>query len=274
MLRLIASDLDGTFVAADGLVSEVNKAAVARAGALGVPFVVATGRPVRWLGILKDLPAMNPLVIVSNGAAVYDIVRDRLTDERWIDRTVAADVVAGVRAAVPGVSFAVEQGRVFGREPSAPSLERTEPWVVTAPAHDLLDRGPFLKLMIYHPGICSDELAALAAPIVADRLNLTHSIQHRRHGLLELSAPGVSKAKALAAVCAELGVDAAEVVAFGDMPNDLDMLTWAGQPFVMQESHPDLLAQGFPVAGSVLDSGVGRTMMRLLGDYEAMRQRR
>ena len=47
--RLIATDLDGTFLDPNGEVSPVNASAVLRAAELGVPFVVATGRPSRWL---------------------------------------------------------------------------------------------------------------------------------------------------------------------------------------------------------------------------------
>ena len=38
-----------------------------------------------------------------------------------------------------------------------------------------------------------------------------------------------------------LGVDAADVVAFGDMPNDLEMLRWAGHGVAMGNAHPALL---------------------------------
>ena len=46
--------------------------------------------------------------------------------------------------------------------------------------------------------------------------------------LLEISGPGVTKASTLALLCADLGVDAADVIAFGDMPNDLPMLDLGG----------------------------------------------
>ena len=61
-------------------------------------------------------------------------------------------------------------------------------------------------------------------------------------GLAEVSAKGVTKAAALAGWCAELGIDAGEVWAFGDMPNDLPMLTWAGRSFAVANAHDDVLA--------------------------------
>ena len=56
--------------------------------------------------------------------------------------------------------------------------------------------------------------------------------------LLEISAPGVTKASTLALLCADLGIDAADVIAFGDMPNDLPMLGWAGTSYAMADAHP------------------------------------
>ena len=55
---------------------------------------------------------------------------------------------------------------------------------------------------------------------------------------MEISAAGVTKGDALARLCERLGVDAADVVAFGDMPNDLPMLTWAGTSYAMANAHP------------------------------------
>ena len=77
--------------------------------------------------------------------------------------------------------------------------------------------------------------------------------------------PGVTKAQALAALCAELGLEASDVVAFGDMPNDSDMLGWAGRGYVMGGGHPSLLDR-FPHAGSADTGGVGSVLRRLLAD--------
>jgi hydroxymethylpyrimidine pyrophosphatase-like HAD family hydrolase len=81
--------------------------------------------------------------------------------------------------------------------------------------------------------------------------------------MLELSAPGVTKATALAALCAELGIDASEVVAIGDMPNDAQMLAWAGRGLVMANGHPDLKRR-FAVIGPNTADGVGHALVDLL----------
>ena len=73
------------------------------------------------------------------------------------------------------------------------------------------------------------------------------------------------KASGLAAVCTELGVESAQVAAFGDMPNDLPMLAWAGQGFAIAQGHHLLLRAGFARTEGPQDEAVGRTILRLLG---------
>ena len=81
--------------------------------------------------------------------------------------------------------------------------------------------------------------------------------------LLELSAAGVSKATTLARLCAELGVDAADVVAFGDMPNDLPMLAWAGTAYAVANAHPSVLAAVERRAASNDEDGVAQVLEQL-----------
>ena len=57
-------------------------------------------------------------------------------------------------------------------------------------------------------------------------------------GLVELSAHGITKATGLADVAERLDVDAGQVIAFGDMPNDVEMLRWAGHGVAMENGHP------------------------------------
>ncbi|MFK8838990.1 HAD hydrolase family protein, partial [Klebsiella michiganensis] len=75
---------------------------------------------------------------------------------------------------------------------------------------------------------------------VRGTLTATHS-GSLEIGLVELSAPGVNKASMLRRCCQRLNVEAMAVAAFGDMPNDVDMLEWVGMPHVVANAHPTLL---------------------------------
>jgi hydroxymethylpyrimidine pyrophosphatase-like HAD family hydrolase len=83
--------------------------------------------------------------------------------------------------------------------------------------------------------------------------------------LLEVSALGVSKASTLARLAASWGIEPADVVAFGDMPNDVDMLRWAGTGYAMADGHPEVLAAVDNHARTILEDGVAEVLESLLG---------
>ena len=264
--RLIVTDLDGTFLSPDQTVSATNRDAVQRAAELGVPFVVATGRPVRWLDVLDALATAHSQVIVSNGAAVYDLATRTVVRSFPLDTEVALAIADELRTVIPGISFGFETAVGFGCEPASPSRQRGAPGVLEAPLDELARRlGAVLKLLGFHTEIASEELAALATEAVGQRLTLTHALMGGPYGMLELTAPGVTKATTLELLCAELGIAADDVVAFGDMPNDLAMLNWAGRGFVVANAHRSLLGGGFTVVPANDADGVGRTVLDLLG---------
>lgn len=80
--------------------------------------------------------------------------------------------------------------------------------------------------------------------------------------MLEIHAAGVSKVATLAALCDQWGVTAAEVAAFGDMPNDLPLLRWAGLAVAVANAHPNLLAVAHEVTASNDEDGVARVLGR------------
>ena len=102
----------------------------------------------------------------------------------------------------------------------------------------------------------------MVAEVLAGIAEATHSSSS---GMVEVSAAGVTKAAGLAWVADRLGVPAHEVVAFGDMPNDLPMLAWAGWGVAMGNAHPAVLAAADDVTGSNDDDGVAAYLERLLG---------
>ncbi len=79
---------------------------------------------------------------------------------------------------------------------------------------------------------------------------------------MEISAPGVTKAATLSMLADELGVPASDVVAFGDMPNDLPMLEWAGTAYAMANADPLVLAAADHVAPANDEDGVARVLTR------------
>ncbi|MEX2289261.1 MAG: Cof-type HAD-IIB family hydrolase [Mycobacteriales bacterium] len=256
--RLVASDLDGTLLRSDGTVSPRTREVLARVERSGVLFVMVTGRPPRWMGTVAEQTGHRGIAVCANGALVYDLHTERVIRSSPIAASAAADVVAALRRDVPGITFAVERVlEGFGREPSyLPRWDVGE--AAVAPVEELIAAG-VVKLLARHEELGSDELLARARESVGAVVECTHSTTD---GLLEISATGISKASGLASIAEEREVAADEVVAFGDMPNDLPMLSWAGHSVAMSNAHPEVLATVDEVAASNDEDGVAQVLER------------
>ncbi|WP_425955067.1 HAD family hydrolase [Xylanimonas sp. McL0601] len=280
--RLVATDLDGTLLRADGTVSERTRRTLAAVEEAGVEVVFVTARPPRWLGHLADVVGGHGRVVCLGGAAVWDLATGQALDVCGFPDDDARALVADLRAAVPGVSIALERvdGPVF--DVGFRTAEPLEPAWVARPVEDTLRGGaamPVGKILAVTAdrpvprrrvgetaGPVNLPVAATAAQeqffdnvraAVGDRAHLAYS---GAAGLAELLAPHVTKDSALARWCAREGIDAADVWAFGDMPNDLPMLRWAGRGLAVANAHPDVLAAADGVVGSNEDDGVARAL--------------
>lgn len=125
-----------------------------------------------------------------------------------------------------------------------------------ASAADLVAE-PLVKIMVDLPERDPDAAWARLAPDLGDLVECTWSAERAP---LEIAAAGVSKAAALAAICREWSVDATEVVAFGDAPNDASMLAWAGVGYAMANAHPAVLAVTVHQIASNDEDGVAQVL--------------
>lgn len=261
-VRLIVTDLDGTFLGEGSRLSAINLAAVRHALSRDVRFVVATGRPLRWLTPLQELLDLGPVVIASNGACIQH--QGRIVAEYRLDPDAILAVAGELRGSVPGLTFAIEYADGWAHEPAyARATERAAAPHI-APLEEL-PLGGVLKLLVWHRDVSTEPLAQAVAECVRGRFTSTFSFLSSS-GLIELSAPGVTKASTLAGLLRDWEISPGEVAAFGDMPNDLDMLRLAGWAFVPANAHPQLLEAGFSVIGHHDADGVGLAIERLLDE--------
>jgi len=259
----VAVDLDGTLLRSDGTVSDRTVAALRAAEAAGASVVLVTGRPPRFVTGLAARTGGHETVICANGGLVWDLSTGSAISVDGIDPGLVLAFAGQVRARVPGVVFAVEQTRGLSREPDWPTLDpRRDTGARVGPLVDLVD-SPVVKLLVRGPaGTDVAALRAVVAGLAAERLEVTWSVP-RDVPLVEVSAHGVDKGTALARLAAGLGIDAADAVAFGDMPNDVAMLQWAGIGVAMGQAHPDLVAVADRATASNDDDGVALVLEEL-----------
>lgn len=289
--RLVASDLDGTLLLPDGSVGPRTRAALDQLRDSDLDLVIVTGRPPRWISPIVEMTGHRGVGIAANGAVLLDLADGLVTDVFPLSADQALDAVERVRAALPGAVFAVERARPGGRlaptggssygDLDATLADATEfaladgyhprwpvpPQTHVAPIEELVGSGDVVKLLV-RPGtgstIGADDFLALGAAALDGRVEATHS--NPEDQLLEISAPGVSKATTLARVAAAEGHGPLHVVAAGDAPNDLPMLAWAGTSYAVANGHPQVRQLATHVLPSNGEEGVAQLIEALLAE--------
>ncbi|GAA2679963.1 Cof-type HAD-IIB family hydrolase [Actinoplanes palleronii] len=257
---LVATDIDGTLINNERLLSQRTISTLA---AVGVPVVLVTGRPLRWLEQLNEqLPEPLPAVC-ANGAVVYDPHTDEVLRADPLSSGLLTEVIRRLRDAVPDISLAVEveDGRSFLHEPTWP-LRWTDPRVRVIGSPDELTSVPAVKLLARSATADPNDFLELVSTSLGGVAEATRSSSS---ALVEISAAGVTKAAGLAWLCEREGITADQVVAFGDMPNDIPMLTWAGHAVAMGNAHPAVRAVADEITETNDNDGVAVYLEKVFG---------
>lgn len=262
--RLVASDVDGTLLDPLSRLTERTGRVLDRVAASGTPFVLVSGRPQRWITPVAELAGLDGYAVCANGAVVYDLRTGRVVSARHLDPVLLNDVTHALETVLPGIQVATERSSVA--ELDVPEFVRehayVNPWgdeeTNAATRAEVLGR-PAIKLLVRHAQLTSDEMTTAALGVLDGEVDVTFSTNR---GLIEIAATGVTKASGLAEVCRHLDIAASEVVAFGDMPNDVEMLRWAGHGVAMANAHPAALDAADEITGPNSEDGVAQVLER------------
>lgn len=263
---LIATDVDGTLLNDGERISPRTRSAVHAAVEGGTTFVLATGRPPRWIPPVVEALGLAPIAVCANGAVVYDAAADRIVAAHTLTPDLLAELAEVAQRVIPGVGLAVERvghsafDESIPQFASSPGYEHAwhNPDNTEVSLQEMLSV-PAVKLLIRKAGATSAELVAALAPHVGIEGDLTYSTNN---GLIEVVPTGISKATGIAEVATPLGIAADDVVAFGDMPNDLPMLRWSRLGVAMGNAHPEVLTAADEVTTHNNDDGVARVLER------------
>jgi HAD superfamily hydrolase (TIGR01484 family) len=260
--RLVATDLDGTLLRDDGEVSDRTRRALAATEAAGIEIVFVTARPPRWVDVLADVVGGHGTVICLNGALVYDASTRAVRAEHAMADAVVEGMVADLREAVPGIVFACERAAGFAVEHGFRSVHPVPAGTPHADRIEAVLDGATGKLLARSLELPDDELIGRVDDVLAGRAIVADS---GAIGLAEVTGPQVTKAATLASWAAERGVGPADVWAFGDMPNDLAMLEWAGRSFAVGNAHPAVRRIADEVCATNQEDGVAGVLEAMLG---------
>ncbi|PRQ11882.1 HAD family hydrolase [Corynebacterium sp. 13CS0277] len=267
---LVASDIDGTLITSQERISARTRAVIRRMTRVGTVLALATGRPPRWIYPILEQLDVRPICVCANGAILYDSAADRIFAAHTLAPEHLRTLATTARAAFAdhgGVGFAVERA---GRS----AFDDAATLFAAAPdydhAWDSVDHGtqpeeelfatPAIKLLLRSTTLNSADMYDIIAPAIPDTLaHVTYSFPD---GLVEIAAPGVTKELGVKELSRLIGADRTDVVCFGDMPNDTEMLTWAGWGVAMGNAPDCVKAIANEVTTTNDADGVARVLER------------
>ncbi|WIM86567.1 HAD family hydrolase [Candidatus Mycobacterium wuenschmannii] len=263
---LVASDVDGTLINEHEEVTPRTRDAVRAAVDANVLFVLATGRPPRWIPPVVDGLGFAPIAVCANGGVIYDPETDRVLSAKTLPVVALCELAEIATRVIPGAGLAVERVGESAHDAATPQFVSSpgyeHAWLnpdnTEVSIEDLLS-APAIKLLVRKAGARSADMAAALLAHVGVQGDITYSTNN---GLIEIVPLGVNKANGIAEIAGPLGIPEADWVTFGDMPNDVPMLLRAGLGVAMGNAHPDALAAADEVTTTNADDGVARVLER------------
>lgn len=230
-ISLVISDVDGTLVTSEKLLTERSRAAVSQLGAAGIDFSIVSSRPPFGLRMLVEPLALRLPIGAFNGGALVmpdlSVIKQRLLPPETaraataVLRSFALDIwlFTGERWLVGAA-----KGAYVAKEVRTIEVEPT----VVAQIEEHLDA--VAKIV----GV-SNDFARLAACEWAakEALGNRAAIVRSQPYYLDVTPAGTDKGVAVAAIAQRLGIPQAEIVAIGDMENDIAMFRNSGFSIAM-----------------------------------------
>lgn len=255
MIKMIATDLDGTLLAGEGKAPEENIQALKRAMDAGVRVCLCSGRMIESsMPIAREIGVNAPMVLF-NGAMVYDGDRDEILSAHVIPRETAVSLLRELEAMgayvqiFPGKNYYVEKSCIWTEYYTRKIGVRGEETGVPLSS--------WLKTDVYKV-LClgtGKDLARIIATLAKKYPQLCFVKSGETH--LEIVTVGVNKATGLQELAGRLGILQEEIMAFGDEANDLPMLEYAGCPYVMENAPDEVRNRVKLIAPRQMYAGVG-----------------
>jgi Cof subfamily protein (haloacid dehalogenase superfamily) len=255
--RLVVTDLDGTLLGTDGAVSDRNAGVLRRAAAAGTRVVIATGRPPRWIEHIRPSVASS-LALCCNGGIVLDLESDEVVASHPLDGDRLLQAIRELRASGSTFKVGVEGLPDFGIAVERDFPFRSDIQVAKLPIEEMCAAYIVKVLIRPEPGTGQPIVDHLLAHYDRE-FTLTRSTND---GLIEVSRAGITKGAVIHELARSWGIDPSEAIAFGDMPNDIEMLRWAGHSVAMGNADDTVKAIADETVGDHDDSAVADVLER------------
>ncbi|GAA1589436.1 HAD family hydrolase [Actinoplanes couchii] len=261
--KLIATDLDGTLVRSDDTVSAYTHEVLDRVRAAGIRIVAATGRGPRLTSLTRNDIRVADFLVLAQGGWVLDLADSRYLRQARLPGKALGEAL-GALESVAGPLSVMFEALEHDDSPLWGDYDPTWRYPVTVESRtraECLD-GEVIKAFARSFELDVDALLDAAHRVIPPDLA---TVTQAGLDYVEICPSGVDKGTGLSVVSEAVGVDPADVLVFGDMPNDLPMFAWAGwRRVAVANAHPALLAVADDVTLTNDEDGVAVYLDRLL----------
>jgi Cof subfamily protein (haloacid dehalogenase superfamily) len=248
-IKLVITDLDGTFLDSHSTPGERNVQALEACEAAGIPVRAVTARSFSSAKRVFHLGGFRGLCVTSNGGSIYDVATGEALYRKGIEKDRVALILALCEQAGADL-FAVARGanircETISHYPPKFNFSNRDEWpqehrpvyIMTKNIEEMAEcLGDDAELICMHApdGQKGFDGEFYRSIIGLGELSLTSS----HPGGFDIMASGVTKSFGAQRLAQMMGVEAQEVLALGDHINDIGMLRWAGIGVAMGNAHP------------------------------------
>jgi len=273
-IRLIAIDIDGTLLGTNVKLSEENRAALQRAHEAGIEIVLGTGRRHHFALPIAQSLGFDLWLISSNGAVTRSL-QGELFHQDLLPMEVALKISRLMEAyheymvitfdrEGEGAIVCESHQRLYGVIQRW--MEKNSPYIqYLSPIEKALVTNPIQAMFCGPIPVARIMLERLESCDFRPQFTLLRTqYDHRDLCIIDLLNAGCSKGHALERWANYRGIDRSEVMAIGDNYNDIEMLTFAGYPVIMQNASEDLKQSGWTVTLHCDEHGVAAAIDQAL----------
>ncbi|MDE5722159.1 MAG: HAD family hydrolase [Clostridia bacterium] len=261
MIKLIASDLDGTLLPPSKNLPEETFGLIEKLYERGIIFVPASGRQLPNLEKLFA-PVLDKVAIIAENGGLCSFGGEIIfTDPTPSDGVkYALKIIRGEKDLYPLLSCADCAYYESGFTPFIQTAERSYSNIRRADLNEVAKRETVLKISVWDgKPPCAEHGGKFLPPKIKGLRTMVSGFDW-----LDVSAPDANKGKALRALMQAVCASADECVAFGDHMNDLEMLQACGISYVTANAFAGLKAYIKNEVPSNADFGVIQKIKEIL----------
>ncbi|GMA70349.1 haloacid dehalogenase [Leuconostoc litchii] len=264
-IKLIASDLDATFLRDDKTINEpLFREVLQKMNEQKIQFIVATGNHLqKVLEYFRNFEGQYQ-IIANNGAEV--MLNGQIQNVKVVPTAALKNIVAITEKYLNDIAV----GLAFTGQ-SKTYMLKTQAQI----GHTFQEASKYFQNLILIDNLEEIVEPVLKATIVLNRhetlymndlksiLGNSVHVTTSGYGAIDIVNSEVNKANALAYIAKALNVDESDIMAFGDGLNDMEMLEYVGHPVAMVNSDPELFKHDFDISvANNQDDGVLRTILK------------